>query len=110
MSEYSSDGNEPHSSTYISVPKLMQLLPSPFTGNALELPEFILVLEDACEVVEPLNYNLLFKFVCVEIGEAKTQLLARTHLNNWEQAKAVLEENYSQRRTLDYYAHKVFNS
>ena len=38
------------------------------------------------------------------------KLLARTHVNNWEQAKAGLEENYSVRRTLGYYAHKAFNS
>ena len=49
--------------------------------------------------------------MCAKIGgEAKAKILARTHVNNWEQAKAVLEENCSVRRTLDYYAHKVFNS
>jgi len=53
---------------------------------------------------------LLFKFVCAKIGGAKTKLLARTHVNNWEQVKAVLEENYSVRRTLDYYAHRAFTS
>ena len=43
-------------------------------------------------------------------GEAETKILARTHVHNWEQAKAVLEENYSVRRTLDYYVHRAFNS
>ena len=72
--------------------------------------EFIENMEAAYEVVEPLNHNLLFKFVCAKIGrEAKTKYLARTHVNNWEQAKAILEENYSVRRTLDYYMHKAFN-
>jgi len=111
MSEISSDGNEPHPNRYISVPKAMQLIPKQFTGNPVELCEFIQNVEAAYEVVEPVNYILLFKFVCAEIGgEAKTKLLARTHVNNWEQAKAILEENYSVRRTLDYYAHKAFNS
>jgi len=60
--------------------------------------------EAAYIVVEPVNYSLLFKCVCAKIGgEAKTKLLARTHVKNWEQAKAVPEENYSVRRTLDYY-------
>ena len=31
-------------------------------------------------------------------------------MHNWEQTKAVLVENYSVSRTLDYYAHKAFNS
>jgi hypothetical protein len=44
------------------------------------------------------------------VGEAKSKLLARTHLDNWEQTRAVLEENYSVRRTLDYHAHKAFTS
>jgi hypothetical protein len=49
--------------------------------------------------------------VCAKIGgEAKTKLLGRTHVDNWEQARAVLEENYNVRRTLDYYAHRAFTS
>ena len=40
----------------------------------------------------------------------KSKLLARTHVDNWEHAKAILEENYIVRRTLDYYAHEAFNS
>ena len=49
--------------------------------------------------------------MCANIGgEAKTKLLSRTHLDTWEQVKALLEENYSVRRTLDYYAHRAFTS
>jgi len=89
----------------------MQLIPKQFTGNPVELREFIQNVEATYEVVEPANYSLLFKFVCTKIGgEAKTKSLARTHVHNWEQTKAVLEENYSVRRTLDYYAHKALNS
>jgi len=110
MSEGSSDGNELYPSSYISVPKAMQLISKQFTGNPVELREFIKKVEAAYDVDEPVNCSLLFKFVCGKIGgEAKTKLLARTRVKNWEQAKAVLEENYSLRRTLDYYAHKAFN-
>jgi hypothetical protein len=89
----------------------MQLIPKPFTGNPVELREFIQNVDATYEVVEPSNYGLLFKFVCGRIGgAAKSKLLARTHVDNWEHAKAILEENYSVRKTLDYYAHKAFNS
>ena len=109
MSESSSD--EPHSTRYISVPKAVQLIPKPFNGNPLELREFIQNVEATYEVVDPSDYSLLFKFVCAKIGgEAKTKLLSRTHLDTWEQVKSVLEENYSVRRTLDYYAHRAFTS
>ena len=63
MSESSSDGNEPLSITYISVPKAMQLIPKAFTGNPAELREFVQNVEAAYEVVEPSNYSLLFRFV-----------------------------------------------
>lgn len=109
MSESGSD--EPHTNRYISVPKAVQLLPRCFTGNPNELREFIQNVEAAYEVVVPLDYPLLFRFVCTKIGgEVKTKLLARTYVDNWQQARAVLEENYSVRRTLDYYAHRAFMS
>ena len=111
MSVSSSDGNEPHPVQYISVPKAMQLIPKSFTGNPVELREFLLNVEAAYDLVEPLNYSLLFRFVCAKIGgEAKAKILASTHVHIWEQAKALLDKNYSVRRTLDYYAHKAFNS
>ena len=77
MSESSSDGNEPHSNRYISVPKAMQLIPKQFTGNPVELREFIQNVEAAYEVDEPDNYSLLFKFVCAKIeGEAKNKVIS----------------------------------
>jgi hypothetical protein len=104
-------GEEPHSHRYISVPKAVQLIPKFFNGNPLELREFIQNVESAYEVVDPLDYSLLLKFLQAKIGgEAKTKLPARTHLHTWEQVRAVLEENYSVRRTLDYYAHRAFTS
>ena len=84
MSESSSD--EPHSSRYISVQKAVQLMPKPFSGNPLELREFIQNVEATCEVVELSNYSLLFKFVCAKIGGGvKRKLLSRTHLYTWKQ-------------------------
>jgi hypothetical protein len=72
----------------------MQLIPKAFIGNPVELHEFIQNVEATYETVEPSSYSLLFKFVCAKIGgEAKTKLLARTHVHNWQQARAVLEEN-----------------
>jgi hypothetical protein len=107
----SESSEEPHSTRYISVPKALHLIPKSFNGNPLELREFLQNVEAAYEVVEPADYSLLLKFVCAKIaGEAKTKLLSRTHLHSWEQVKAVLEENYSVRRTLDYYAHRAFTS
>jgi hypothetical protein len=111
MAVQDGDRNEPNFGRYITVPQAIQLIPRQFEGNPSELRQFILNVESTYEVVHPLDSELLFKFVCAKIrGEAKTKLLARTHLDNWEQAKAVLEENYCVKRTLDYHAHKAFTS
>jgi hypothetical protein len=108
MSESSSE--ELHSHRYMFVSRAVHLIPKSFIGNPLELREFILNVEATYEVADPADYSLLLKFVCVKIGgEAKTKL-SRTHLDTWEQVKAVLQENYSVRRTLDYYAHRAFTS
>jgi hypothetical protein len=106
-----SSSEEPHSNRYISVPNAIQLIPRFFNGNPLELREFIQNVESSYEVVDPIDYNLLLKFVCAKIGgEAKTILLSRTHVHTWEQVRSVLEENYSVRRTLHYHAHRAFTS
>jgi hypothetical protein len=42
------------------------------------------------------------------IGEATDWLLARAERGTWEQVKAILEENYSVRRTLEYYVGVLF--
>jgi hypothetical protein len=100
-----------HIGRYVTVPQAIQLIAKPFDGNPAELREFIQNVESTYEVVDPLDYELLFKSVYAKVaGEAKAKLLARTHLYNWEQARAVLEENYSVRRALDYHANKAFAS
>jgi len=46
----------------------MELMPKQFAGNPVELREFIQNVEAAYEVVVPVNYSLLFKFVCAKFG------------------------------------------
>jgi hypothetical protein len=53
----------------------------------------------------------LLKFIESKItGEDKDRLLARSERNTWEQIKAILEENYAVKRTLEYYASMLFTS
>jgi hypothetical protein len=69
----------------------MQLIPKHFTVNPVDLREIIQNVEATYEVGEPSNYGLLFKFIYARIGgEAKSKLLARTHVDNWKHAKAIL--------------------
>ena len=49
------------------------------------------------------------KFIKLKItGEAKDKLLARADRHIWENVKAILEENYSDKRTLEYYGCILF--
>ena len=96
---------------YLSVTQAIKLVPKKFDGNKSELREFIAGVETAFEVVHPNKRHLFLKFIEARItGDAKTKLLARSERTNWEQIKAILEENYSTRRTIDFYACKLFNS
>jgi hypothetical protein len=53
----------------------------------------------------------LLKFVKTKItGEARSKLLVRDLTSTWRDVKQILEENYGVRRTLDYYAFRMFSS
>jgi hypothetical protein len=88
---------------YISVVQAVKLISITFDGNPRKLREFCEGVEAARQVVHPSKYSLLLKFVESKItGEAKYKLLARIGRNSWEQIKAILEENYAVKRTLEY--------
>jgi hypothetical protein len=96
---------------FIPVVQAVQLIPRNFEGNPKELREFCQGVDTAIQVVHPTNHPLLLKFIESKItGEAKDRLLARSERNTWNQVKAILEENYAVRRTLEYYAGILFNA
>lgn len=96
---------------YLSVVQAVKLIPFTFDGNPKQLREFIEGVEAAIEVVHPSKQPLLLKFIESKItGDAKDRLLARTERLTWVQVKAILEENYLVKRTLEYYAGILFNS
>jgi hypothetical protein len=96
---------------YISVVQAVKLIPKNFDGNPKLLREFCEGVESARLVVHPEKHPLLLKFIESKItGEAKSRLLAREGRHTWEQVKAILEENYAVRRTLEYYAGALFTS
>ena len=96
---------------YISVVQAVKLIPKSFEGNPKYLREFCESVEAAKQVVHPTKYPLLLKFIESKItGEAKDRLLARAERNTWEQVKAILEENYAVKRTLEYYASLLFTA
>jgi hypothetical protein len=96
---------------YISVVQAVKLISITFDGNPKQLREFCDGVEAARQVVHPAKQQLLLKFIESKItGEAKDRLLARTERNTWEQVRAILEENYAVKRTLEYYAGILFTT
>ena len=87
------------------------MISQPFDGDKKKLREFIDNVDVAFELVHPDNHEKLLKFVKAKVtGEARSKLIVRDLTDTWERVKSVLEENYSTKRTLDYYACKMFNS
>ena len=62
------------------------------------------------ELVDP-GKHVLLKFVKAEVTEDdRSRLMVREGSCSWEVVKAILEENYATRRTLDYCACKMFSA
>jgi hypothetical protein len=89
----------------------MKLINQPLDGDKRTLKEFVDNVSTAFELVNPNEHYLLVKFVKTKItGEARSKLLVRDLTSTWCDVKKILEENYGVRRTLDYYACRMFSS
>ncbi|XP_046997921.1 uncharacterized protein LOC124613272, partial [Schistocerca americana] len=76
-----------------------------------DLREFIENVDAAFELVEPEEHETLLKFVKAKItGEARSRLQVRERTGTWQEVKRVLEEYYASKRTIDYYACKIFQA
>ncbi|KAJ8885573.1 hypothetical protein PR048_011771 [Dryococelus australis] len=106
----SAKGNE-SDNQFISITDLLKLLNQPFDGHKNKLRELIDNVDTAFKLVNLVQHSMLLKFIKSKIvGDAKVKLLVRKGTNSWEDVKEILEENYSVRRTIDFYACKFFNS
>jgi len=89
----------------------MKLIAHPFDGDKRKLREFIKIVDVVFELVDPSKHDILLKFVKVKItGDARSKLMVRELTHSWELVRAVLEENYATRPTLDYYACEMFSA
>jgi hypothetical protein len=89
----------------------MKLISTPFDGDRKKLKEFTDNVSTAFELVRPEQHGLLLKFVESKItGDARSKLLVRDLSSTWGEVKQILEENYGVKRSLDYYACRMFSS
>jgi hypothetical protein len=88
----------------------MKLITHPFDGDKRRLREFIENVDVAFELVHPNKHEVLLKFVKTKItGDATSKLMVRDLANTWALVKGILEENFAVRRTLDFYACRMFS-
>ena len=106
----SSDASD-DTTQYCSIGEAMKLIVHPFDGDERKLREFIENVDVVFELVDPSKYDILLKFVKAKItGDARSKLMVRDLTHSWELVRAILEENYATRHTLDYYAFKIFSA
>jgi len=96
---------------YCSTGEAMKLIAHPFDGDKRKLREFIENVDVVFELVDPNKHDISLKFMKAKItGDARSKLMVRDLTHSWELVKAILEENYATRRTLYYYACKMFSA
>jgi hypothetical protein len=106
----SSDLSE-NATHYCSIVEALKLIMHPFDGDKRRLREFIENVDTVFELVDPAKHDILLKFVQAKITRyARSKLLFRDLTHSWELVKAILEESYATRRTLDFYACKMCNA
>jgi len=89
----------------------MKLIAHPFDGDKRKLREFIENVDVVFELVDPNKHDILLKYVkAIITRDGRSKLMVRDLTHSWELVKAILEEKYATRRTLHYYACKMFSA
>jgi hypothetical protein len=110
--DHSSEASKASYNThYCSVAEAMKIITHPFDGNKKKSREFIEKVDVAFELVHSSKHDILLKFVKTKItGDIRSKLIIRDLTHTWELVRGILEKNYDIRRTLGYYACKMFSA
>jgi len=94
---------------FISVGEVLILVPY-FKGGEQEVLAFIGNADTAFAVVNPVQEDVLCKFVLTRIsGESRTAISYR-NLANWAELKDFIKNSYTDKRTLDFHASHLFKA
>ena len=107
----SEDSETAYGTHFCSRAEAMKLITHPFNGDKKRLREFTENVDVAFELVHPNKHDILFKFVKTKItADARSKLIVRDLTHTLALVKGILEENYALRRTLDFYACRMFSA
>lgn len=101
----SAEARIPHTMNgdFISVGEALKLVPY-FKGNKQEVSALIGNVDTAIAVINPVQENVLYKFVLPRISAEPRTAVSHRILDNWENLKEFLKNSYIERRTLDFHA------
>jgi hypothetical protein len=103
--DHSEDSETAYTTHHCSVAEAMKLISHPFDGDKRRLREYIENVDVAFELVHPIKHEKT-KIA----GDARSKLIVRDLSHPWALVKGILEENYAVRRTLDFYACRMFSA
>ena len=94
---------------FISVREALKLV-NYFNGNKQEVLAFIGNVDTAFTVINPIQEDVLYRFVLTRIsGEPRTAISHR-NLDNWAELKEFLKNSYIEKRALDFHASQLFKA
>jgi hypothetical protein len=94
---------------FIRVGEALKLVPY-FKGDKQQVLAFIGNVHTAFSVINPVQDNVLHKFVLTQIsGEPRTAICHR-NLENWDELKEFLCNSCIEKRTLDFHASQLFKA
>jgi hypothetical protein len=85
-------------------------LVSPFKGDKREVLAFISIVDTVFEVINPDSSDVLYKFVLTRISGEPRVTITHRNLENWEDLRAFLKNTYTEKRTLDFHATRLFRA
>jgi len=94
---------------YISVGEALKLV-SPFKRDKREVLGFFLNVDTAFEVINPENSDVLYKFVLTRISGEPRVAITHRNLENWDDLKTFLKNNYTEKHTLYFHATQLFGA
>ena len=107
----SEDSETAYDTYHCRVAEAMKLITHLFDGKKRRLREFIENVDVAFQLMHPNKQDILLKFEKTKLtGDARSKLIVRDLTHTWALVKGILEENYSVRRTLDFYACRMFSA
>jgi hypothetical protein len=94
---------------FISVGQTLKLVPY-FKGNKQEVLAFIGNVDTAFAVINPVQEDVLYKFVLTETSGEPPTPISHRNLDNWTKLKDLLKNSYIEKRMLDFHASQLFKA